>query len=44
MIYDERKANVFISTSFMFIQHFHPMYEYIWVLVAGITVTLAVKS
>ena len=42
---DERKAYVFLSSFFfMFIQHFHPMQESIWIVRARIIVTLTVRS
>ena len=44
MIIDESKAHAFISSLFMFIQNFHPMQEYMWIVVARIVVTLTVKS
>ena len=44
MIIDQRKAHAFISSLYIFIQHFHPIKEYIWIAGARTIVTLTVKN
>ena len=44
MVIDKRKAHVFISNLFIFIQNLHPIYEYIWIVVVRTIATLIVQT